>query len=167
MNRTEAAAQGLKEFHVAKPCKNGHTLRTTVHKGCVECRRVVQRRYYHDHRKTPQFNVLRRAEDNRRTRENPALRIYQRAKKRAKDAKLPFDLRVADISVPGVCPILGIPLRVGDGKSCDNSPSIDRRIPAAGYVRGNIAIISQRANQIKNSATVAELRAIADWMEKQ
>ena len=56
-----------------------------------------------------------------------------------------------------MCPVLGIPLVIGEGACSDNSPSIDRIIPELGYVKGNIKVISRRANRIKNDATPDEL----------
>lgn len=39
-------------------------------------------------------------------------------------------------------------------------------MPAMGYVKGNIIVISNRANRIKNNATIPELRAVADFFER-
>jgi hypothetical protein len=44
---------------------------------------------------------------------------------------------------------------------------VDRINPALGYVPGNIAVISWRANNLKRDAAAAELRRIADWMDAQ
>ena len=49
----------------------------------------------------------------------------------------------------------------------DNSPSIDRLIPELGYIKGNVNVISLRANIIKNNATKDELIKIANWMESK
>lgn len=46
------------------------------------------------------------------------------------------------------------------------SAHLDRLDPNKGYVIGNVSWISGRANRIKYNATVEELRAIADWMER-
>lgn len=40
-----------------------------------------------------------------------------------------------------------------------DSPSLDRKDPAKGYVKGNVWVISYRANAIKQDATLAELLA--------
>ncbi|WP_422049716.1 hypothetical protein [Shimia sp.] len=91
--------------------------------------------------------------------------MVRAAKARAAKAGVPFNITPEDISIPHSCPVLDIPLIVGSGKPTDNSPSLDRVVPALGYVRGNVLVISNRANRIKNNATVAELRQVADFFE--
>jgi hypothetical protein len=59
-----------------------------------------------------------------------------------------------------VCPVLGLPLFPGRGQPTANSPSIDRVDPSLGYVRDNVWVISNRANMIKNDATLEELEAL-------
>lgn len=73
--------------------------------------------------------------------------------------------------LPDVCPILGIKLNYdGTGVEgytrADNSPSIDRIDSDIGYTANNIAVISWRANRIKNNGTADEHKKIADWMKK-
>lgn len=66
----------------------------------------------------------------------------------------------------GICPIFGVHLhRASEGKGSHKSAHLDRLDSSKGYVVGNVAWISGRANRIKYDATVEELRAIADWME--
>jgi len=88
------------------------------------------------------------------------------AKKRASELGLPFNLTDADISIPEVCPVLGLKLQSGSGRPCDSSPSLDRIIPAMGYVSGNVRVISYRANALKSNATLEELRAIVADSER-
>src|SRR5579863_257581 len=87
-------------------------------------------------------------------------------KHRARKKGLPFDLTLEDLVFPNICPVLGIPIKERSGAFSDNSPSIDRTIPERGYVKGNVAIMSYRANRIKCHASLAELRAIVAYMEK-
>jgi len=81
----------------------------------------------------------------------------------AKQRGIEFDLTVSDLyPLPEVCPALGIPLSYDNGRGdTDNSMSIDRIDPSGGYTRGNIVLVSQRANRIKNNASVDELMKIA------
>ena len=41
-----------------------------------------------------------------------------------------------------------------------DSPSLDRIVPELGYVKGNIRVISNRANHLKSDATLEEHRKI-------
>lgn len=90
--------------------------------------------------------------------------MLSQAKIRARKFDLPFDLVLSDIVIPEVCPVLGIPLKRRFGGRLPNSPSLDRMKPELGYVKGNVAIISWRANHIKNDARPEELRAVAEWV---
>lgn len=91
--------------------------------------------------------------------------MVRAAKARATKAGVPFNLTTEDITIPHECPVLGIPLIVGADKASDNSPSLDRVVPPMGYVRGNVLVISNRANRIKNDATTAELLQVAHFFE--
>ena len=99
-------------------------------------------------------------------RKDPVTRMLWNARQRAKEFGVPFDLTKEDIVIPERCPLLGVKLRVADGQVDDNSPTLDRIIPWLGYVRGNVVVVSWRANRIKNDASAAELRQIADWLDK-
>ena len=104
------------------------------------------------------------------TRIDPRRKLWYNAKKRAKERDLPFDLEVKDIVIPETCPALGIPLFpcVGKGrvsmKHAWNSPTVDRIDPSGGYVKGNIMVISARANFIKNDASLDELEAVLAYV---
>lgn len=86
---------------------------------------------------------------------------------RAKKKGLPFDITLDDLVFPEMCPVLGIPLRARAGAFHDNSPSIDRNVPELGYVKGNVSIMSYRANRLKMHATLDELRRLVAYLEKQ
>jgi hypothetical protein len=47
----------------------------------------------------------------------------------------------------------------------DSSPSLDRLVPALGYVIGNIHVISNRANTLKNNASIKELECVIEYMK--
>lgn len=85
------------------------------------------------------------------------------ARRRAQEHGLPFDLTEADIEVPTHCPVLGIPLVVNAGRSRADSPTLDRIIQSRGYVRGNVIVVSHRANTIKNDATLEELERVTEF----
>lgn len=93
----------------------------------------------------------------------PKVHMLVRARSRAKAKGVPFDISVDDITIPKRCPVLNLPLRVSDGYADDHSPELDRIVPSRGYVRGNVIVVSRRANRIKNDATVKELQQVASF----
>jgi hypothetical protein len=98
---------------------------------------------------------------------NPAYRMFWDAKKRAKAKGVPFSIAPADVTIPDICPLLGVPLKRGSGVLGPNSPSLDRIDASLGYVVGNVWVISHRANAIKSNATLAEFRRLlAAWEAK-
>lgn len=97
-------------------------------------------------------------------RKNWVSHLVQQAKNRAKQKGVPFDITKEDVVVVDTCPYLGIPLFQNlDAKGpSPNSPTIDRIIPEKGYVKGNIEMISHKANAMKNNATPQELLKFAN-----
>lgn len=93
--------------------------------------------------------------------------MWRGARTRARREGLPFNLTQYDIEIPEVCPALGLPLAKGDGKIAPNSPTLDRLRPEAGYVKGNVSVISSLANRIKQNATVEQVEAVAQWMRSR
>ena len=102
----------------------------------------------------------------------PEAIFHQVAKARARKVGAPFSISVQDVKdvwpKDGKCPVLGIDLlrNLGGGPS-PNSPSLDRIDPNLGYILGNIAIISMRANLVKSNVTDPNVfRMVADWLER-
>ena len=88
---------------------------------------------------------------------HPEVQLLSGARIRARAKGLPFNITKRDIVIPKFCPMLGIELKRGKGVACGSSPTLDKIIPEKGYVRGNIWVISHRANMIKNNATSEEI----------
>jgi hypothetical protein len=95
-------------------------------------------------------------------------KLWYSAKERATRKDIPFDIELSDIVIPDTCPVLGIPLdKENVDKRINNSPSLDKFFPDRGYVKGNIQVISWRANRIKSDGTPEEWRKIADWCQRE
>ena len=122
---------------------------------CRSCARNKARRSYRTHKSS---NV-------EKYKENPEKKIFQNLKGRAKKNGVVFEIEISDIIIPEICPVLGIPII--PFSSSDNSPSVDKFIPTLGYVKGNINIISKRANRIKDNATVEEVEKLLNWMKSK
>jgi hypothetical protein len=89
------------------------------------------------------------------------------AKKRAAKRGVPFKIVPGDITIPARCPVFGMKLQKCGVRGGAAAPTLDRIRPRKGYVRGNIAVISHRANRIKNDATLKELQQLVRWLKKQ
>jgi hypothetical protein len=88
--------------------------------------------------------------------------MWERSKSRARKKGFEHTITYADIMIPDVCPLLGIPLIKSQSTGPnENSPSLDRIDSTKGYTPDNIWVISSKANTIKSNATVAELEQIA------
>lgn len=90
-------------------------------------------------------------------------RMFTRVKSRALKNSIPFEIDVSDIIIPEYCPVLNIKLvpkrGIGRGYYPD-SPSLDRINPTLGYVKGNVRVISGRANLLKSDASLEELKLV-------
>jgi hypothetical protein len=99
--------------------------------------------------------------------QSTAKKLYRFAKQRATKLNLPFDITEEDITVPTHCPALGIELVHNQNSVGPNSPTLDKLVPELGYVKGNIAVISHKANLMKNNATLEELLGLVKWLSNQ
>jgi hypothetical protein len=96
-------------------------------------------------------------------------------KRRATAAGIPFELdhKYLCAIAPEYCPIFKTKILWGFGQSGTagssgpDSPSLDKIIPEKGYVKGNVAWLSNRANMIKSNATQDELYKVADWTHEK
>ncbi len=93
---------------------------------------------------------------------NPELNIWSNAKYRAKRKGYEFNLEPSDIVIPTVCPYLGIVLTSYKLKGhLDSHMSLDRIDSSKGYVKGNVEVISYRANAMKQNANKDQLITFA------
>lgn len=92
-------------------------------------------------------------------------KLLSQLRSSAKRRGIIFDIDICDLnelSFPLVCPILGIELGFFS-KVCDNSYSIDRIDNSLGYIRGNLVVISFRANRLKNDSNLVEMNRLIEF----
>lgn len=157
-----------------KPCKYGHWSKRGTQNECLECRRLYARKYRTENPDAAKTNGRAYYAANRERRTEAGRRYYsinfkktmlQNAQKRARLGGYPCTITEADIVVPEFCPLLGIKLENGGDRA--TSPSLDKIVPSLGYVRGNVWVISWRANTIKNDASLRELETLVDNLKKR
>ena len=100
---------------------------------------------------------------------HPERCLHSNIKSRAKRIGIEFNLDWQDIEIPIICPVLGIPILTGTNEGMKtgptpNSPSVDRIDNNKGYVKGNIQVLSHKANTMKNSASPEQLLRFANWI---
>jgi hypothetical protein len=110
------------------------------------------KKYYQEHRVAI---IEKKKKSNKEFRERfPEKHLVKAAKQRAKNKGWEFNLTHEDINIPKYCPYLGIELKYLGG---DSSPSLDRIDSSKGYIKGNVQVISTKANTMKSNASKDEL----------
>lgn len=129
---------------------------------------LLSKRKYRDKNRL-EINKRESQRARERRRENPEKIMLIAARRRAKILNLPFNLELEDIQIPDACPVLGVPLvsNFGGGTVSNNSPSLDKIIPELGYVKGNVCVISYKANRLKSDLTRDQLQRFLDYIDRK
>lgn len=157
MTRAEAKALGLKVYTTGKPCKRGHYAERRVKDGyCQECCRERKR-------------ALRKLTYEKSPMNIWAGRIVTGSKKRAREYKIPHTITADYVRniITDTCPVFGVKFNFLGFYNNENSPSIDRLDPKLGYVQGNVAIISRKANVIKNAYRSEDILKVGKWLKSR
>lgn len=91
--------------------------------------------------------------------------LLMKARGRAKDKGETITIDKSDIVIPETCPVFGCKLNRYETKT-RYVPSLDRIDSTKGYVKGNIQVLSFKANTMKSDATPEELLLFAKWIFK-
>ncbi len=126
--------------------------------------RNYSKKWYHDNKEALKADpawVEARKESVRRWRtNNREASMLCAAKARAKRLGLEFDLDLSDIVIPKKCPVLGIDLKFTEGKQNQGTPALDRIDNSKGYIKGNVAVISHKANRVKSDLSFEEIKSL-------
>jgi predicted Zn-ribbon and HTH transcriptional regulator len=151
-----------------RKCKCGTILESKAPQ-CKECARIymTQRRKEAINKGTPKHDVY----NYKWRKDNPEAYMLHSAKCRAKKLGWEFNLTVEDIKIPSNCPVLGIPLFIRQGgkgtEKNPNNPSLDRIDSSKGYIKGNIKVISWRANDLKKNGSLSEFIKIVEYLNAE
>lgn len=179
-SRSDAINSGSK-IYIGSVCKKGHnSYRFSVNGVCAQCvsdstniriKTGKSKNYSSITNKNWNASEKGASAKQRWKEKNPkwawVVSAVGSARTRAKYKNLPFDLTNEYIydNTPDHCPVLGIELTFGGtGRVSATSASIDRIDPSKGYVVGNVAVISNKANIIKSNATAIEITKVANWL---
>lgn len=114
-------------------------------------------------RRLEKGDEVRAYERKSKLRNRPAWMLKQ-VKARAKAKGLAFDIQIEDLAdLPENCPVFGFPLDYNRDKAGYNSPTIDRINNDQGYVKGNIIVVSRKANTMKSDGTVEDMLSLYNF----
>ena len=143
----------MEKFPCSRAKQKDGTIKKYREHVCYKCRASKEREH-------PLF-IERRTERQRKYNlKNPHKKMYWGSRKRAADKGFEFNIDISDIVIPKYCPLLGIELKHGTGFLIDESPSLDRIDSKKGYIKGNVWVISHKANTMKSDATLEELELL-------
>lgn len=151
MGKIEKARQASREWHARNRERSRENSKRYYQNNAERLKQAQKDRRKSD----PKYHSDR--EKIRRMR-YPERFMFKRAKKRAIEKGLDFNIDLSDIIIPEICPVyphITLDLVSPDP---DNSPSLDRIDNTQGYIKGNIRVISGRANRHKSDATLEELQ---------
>ena len=109
---------------------------------------------------------------------NQFSKLYRHLKgveSRAKENGIPYNLDIEyfidkdtkrdkeKTGYPDFCPILGIKLDRELG--ADHRPSFDKVIPENGYIKGNVQIISYKANRLKSNMHLSDFKKFVEYIK--
>lgn len=156
-SRKEAKLKNLKHYFTGTPCNRGHIERRRTKDGwCLQCN------YENSVKFRKSSNGKRYFEKYKRVKEEE---ILSNCRQRAKNYNIPFNLELSDIVIPKYCPVFGIEIRKNEIHKSNHSPSIDRIIPEKGYIKGNICIISDKANRLKSNMTIQDIEKLLNYIK--
>ena len=118
---------------------------------CKVCSNTIGRARYRKYKETSPFK-------NRCT----------KTRARAKSKGLDFNLTTEYLESiwTGRCAAFGIPIKIDASRRDENAAELDRIVPSKGYVIGNVAWLSRKANRIKNNVSSSELKQLWEWLER-
>ena len=100
---------------------------------------------------------------NRDWKVDAARLLYKNIKSRCKRIGKEFSIELEDITIPEKCPVFGFELKREDRETWMFAPSVDRIDSSKGYIKGNVTVVSRRANIIKRDATIEELEQLFNY----
>ena len=100
---------------------------------------------------------------NRDWKVDAAKLLYKNIKSRCKRIGREFSIELDDIIIPKKCPVFGFDLKREDRETWMCAPSVDRIDSSKGYIKGNVTVVSRRANILKRDATLEELEQLFNY----
>ena len=133
-----------------KPECEFYTNRSGLHSKCKLCYGLCNKEYQAKYRANNRFAIRMRT---------------CRERSKEKDLSFSIDTTYLEDIWTGTCPVFQTPLNIDAERGAEGHAQLDRIVPALGYVEGNVVWLSQRANRIKDDATIEDLERVLKWLK--
>ena len=151
----------LQNFSNCKNCKDG---KDNICKKCKYLSRnrdkekVQRKKIYANLKDNNPEKYKSYLQDKKEYRSNNKERyLFLSCRKRATIENIPFNIDITDIIIPEYCPILECKIINLEDNHNLYGPSVDKIDPSLGYIKGNVQVISRKANMMKLNANRKEL----------
>lgn len=145
VNRNDALKKGDTTFEGSKCSFCGGKMRYTSNNACIEC--------YYPNAQPKDFEKRKKI-------------LIDKVKAQAKMKGIEFDISVKDIEWSETCPILFCEIDYYTTVTkTGNTASFDRKNPSKGYIRGNVFVISNKANSMKSNGTVEIFERLLQYVK--
>lgn len=145
----QTPSKTCKDCGVEKPISEFYKNRSGTHANCKVCYGLVNKGYQRKYRDGNRFAIRMRS-----------------CRARAKEKGLDFDLTTEYIKSiwTGTCPVFNTELDINSKRGEVGHAQLDKINPSKGYTQGNVVWLSERANRIKDDATLEDLERITSWL---
>lgn len=151
----------MDEFYNAKSFKDGKTYECKVCMTFYRQKNKEKNRLYAANRQKTNPEKVRKLNNEYWERLDVAKKLIRQARQRSKRKNIPFNLTESDLIIPNQCPFLETPFILGKKFNYQYTYSLDRIDNNKGYIKGNVQILTMKANNMKNSASLNELLMFA------
>lgn len=116
-----------------------------------------------------QSEMGKRYRDKNRTKPDFIVKqLFSTAKNRAKTLGVAFEITKDDLVFEEKCPVFREPFNLTAERTQDAfSPTLDRIDPLKGYIKGNVSIVSFRANTLKNNLSLEEVEQLIYYIDNK
>jgi hypothetical protein len=139
------------EFYENKVRKDGLAGR------CIKCTKEVTDKW----RKTNKDKVTGQWESWKTT--NRERYMWGKAKSSAAKDKREFNIESSDIVIPEKCPVFNTEWTIRGPQA----PSLDRIDSNKGYIKGNVQVISWKANNLKGNFELQDFEAMVSFLKNR
>ena len=93
---------------------------------------------------------------------NTRVNLLRSARNRSKRKNVECIISIEDVIITDLCPVYGVPMI----RNTQYAPTLDRIDNTKGYTKGNVCVISRKANILKSFSTIDDLEKIIAYIKE-